>query len=134
MIYVFDSSAMIAFVRKEPGEAMVWAILSDRTNTCFAHSVNLCEVYYDFHRSHGAEVASHVIEDLYAAGVRQRNEIDDAFWQKAGSLKSVHRRVSLADCFAITLAQQLNGSVLTSDHHEFDAIATQGVCNITFIR
>ncbi len=43
-------------------------------------------------------------------------------------------KVSLADSFAIALAQRMDGTVLTSDHHEFDRIADESVCNVKFIR
>ena len=36
--------------------------------------------------------------------------------------------------FAIALAQRMDGTVLTSDHHEFDRIADESVCNVKFIR
>jgi hypothetical protein len=57
-----------------------------------------------------------------------------SLWQEAGRLKAVHRRVSLADCFAIALASRLDAQVVTSDHHEFDALVASGVCRVLFIR
>ena len=58
----------------------------------------------------------------------------------AESVKQLRREIkaenkaSLADCFAIALARELKGSVLTSDHHEFDKIAADNVCSVEFIR
>ena len=49
-------------------------------------------------------------------------------------MKANLRRVSLADCFAIELTQRMNGVVLTADHHEFDVLAAQSLCRISFIR
>ena len=57
-----------------------------------------------------------------------------AIWQAAGALKANLRRVSLADCFAIELTRRLHATILTSDHHEFDALVAQSVCDIRFIR
>lgn len=56
MNYVLDSSALIAYLRDEPGadtveQQIVNAVAAGQT--CFAHAVNLCEVFYDFHRSDG---------------------------------------------------------------------------------
>ena len=45
-----------------------------------------------------------------------------------------HARNSLADCVAVTLARATGGRVLTSDHHEYDALAAHGICGVTFIR
>jgi predicted nucleic acid-binding protein len=133
MIYVLDACTMIALLRREPGEDVVWAHLSDPNNTCFAHAINLCEVYYDFHRDAGAAAAENAIEDLKALKVIERSDFDEAFWKDAGKLKA-RGKVSLADCMAITLTNRLGGVLLTSDHHELDAVAAAGVCSITFIR
>ena len=134
MIFVFDASAMIAALRGEPGASLVKAILLDQGNRCFAHVVNLCEVFYDFHRSGGPAAAIQAMRDLASAGIVENSEISEAFWQEVATTKAIHRRVSLADCFAVTLANQLGASVLTSDHHEFDALAIKGVCAVRFIR
>ena len=57
-----------------------------------------------------------------------------AVWQAAGTLKANLRRVSLADCFAIELAERLKATILTADHHEFDVLAGQPEYRIRFIR
>jgi uncharacterized protein with PIN domain len=44
---VFDASALIAFLRDEPGAEVVESALSV-PEKCYAHALNLCEVYYDF--------------------------------------------------------------------------------------
>jgi predicted nucleic acid-binding protein len=75
-----------------------------------------------------------VISDLERAGIKESHEFGPALWQAAGVLKATHRRVSLADCFAIALANSLGATLLTADHHEFDALATQKVCQVEFIR
>jgi predicted nucleic acid-binding protein len=49
-------------------------------------------------------------------------------------LKASLRRVLLADCFAIELAERLNGVVVTADHHEFDVLAAQSLYRIRFLR
>jgi PIN domain nuclease of toxin-antitoxin system len=134
VIYILDASAMIAYLRGEPGAETVSANLTDPTNECLVHAVNLCEVYYDFYRANGEEVARAATADLLLAGVQLRDDLSMDFWQAAGALKATLRRISLADCFAITLAQRTTGSVMTSDHHEFDPVASQSLCPILFIR
>lgn len=133
MIYVLDACAMIALLLQEPGEEIVWAHLLEKDATCVAHSLNLCEVFYDFYRDSGEAAASGAIEDLKWLGVSERNDLDEAFWRSAGTLKGTHR-VSLADCFAIALTNRVSGTLLTSDHHEMDPLAALGVCHISFIR
>jgi predicted nucleic acid-binding protein len=134
MIYVLDACAMIALLLQEPGEEVVWTHLLEHDATCFAHSLNLCEVFYDFYRDSGEAAANGAMEDLRWLGVIERRDLDEAFWREAGTLKGTHRRVSLADCHAIALTKRVDGTLLTSDHHEFDALATLGICPIRFIR
>ena len=134
MIYILDASAMIALARNENGAKIVEDILFDPANLCLAHSLNLCEVYYDFHRSNGKENALAVIDGLRRNGVRERSDCHQPFWEIVGELKSRLKRVSLADCFAIALALQSGGTLLTCDHHEFDRIAEEGVCPLLFVR
>jgi hypothetical protein len=66
--------------------------------------------------------------------VSERSDLDTAFWQEAGKLKAVHRRVSLANCLAVALTLRTGGSLVTSDHHELDPLAALGVCPIIFFR
>ena len=132
--YVLDSSAMVAFLRDEEGAELLEAILRDRRSVCHAHVLNLCEVFYDFVRTDGEATARGVLDTLRSAHVRSRRDVDPRFWQGVGLLKAQHRRVSLADCFCITLAQRVGGEVLTTDHHEFDRLVPLGICHIRFLR
>jgi PIN domain nuclease of toxin-antitoxin system len=51
VIYVLDACAIIAFLKGEAGADVVENALLDRGSQCMAHAINLCEVYYDFHRA-----------------------------------------------------------------------------------
>jgi PIN domain nuclease of toxin-antitoxin system len=133
MIYVLDACAIIAYLRKEVGADVVEAALLDTTSQCTAHAINLCEVFYLFHRSSGEANANQAIEDMRLLGVFERVDFDDGFWKEAGRLKA-RGKVSLPDCFAITLTNRVGGTMLTSDHSELDPIAAAGVCAIKFIR
>ena len=132
MIYILDSCAMIAYLRSEIGANVVQKII-DSVNTCYAHAINLCEVYYDFWRVGGRATAEQAIEDLLVLGVVEKNDFDRFFWKKVGEIKA-NNKASLADCIAIVLANRLGGTVLTSDYHEFDKLARNKVCSIQFIR
>lgn len=134
MIYVLDACAMIAWLRNEPGADVVDLAIRDVNSQCLAHAINLCEVFYDAFRHAGEAHAQAVITDLKAVQVTERNDFDRAFWQEAGKLKAVQKKVSLADCCAIALTNRVGGTLLSSDHHELDVIAALGICKITFIR
>ncbi len=105
----------------------------DSSEGCMAHAVNLCEVYYDVIRDKDESEARSAVEDLTSRGLIVREDIDQAFWQDVGRHKAANN-ISLADCFAIALANRADGEVVTSDRHEFEPIEQQGICRVTFIR
>ncbi|HEX8922884.1 MAG TPA: hypothetical protein VF766_15525 [Pyrinomonadaceae bacterium] len=80
MIYVLDACAMIALLRRETGETVVWEHLTNPTAACHAHAINFCEVYYDFYRAAGETAAQSAFHDLKSLGVIERNDFDQAFW------------------------------------------------------
>ncbi|HEV2761902.1 MAG TPA: hypothetical protein VGV38_02820 [Pyrinomonadaceae bacterium] len=42
--------------------------------------------------------------------------------------------IYVLDACAIVLTNRAGATLLTSDHHELDAVAAAGICSITFIR
>lgn len=135
MIYVFDTSAAIAYLRSEDGCQIVHDILAASDQTFLMHSINLCELYYDFVRAGGADCAEQAVKDFLSLGVAARDDMDFDFWKQAGRLK-VRGRISLADTFAVALAEREVATIVTSDHHEFDPLISAGIITVKvlFIR
>jgi PIN domain nuclease of toxin-antitoxin system len=133
MSTVLDASALIAFLRDEPGAEAVQSFLS-LPEACYVHALNLCEVYYDFWRASAQVAAESAIGDLIALGVEERNDMDSQFWREVGRLKAVYRRVSLADCCALALASRLGARLVSADRHEFEPLLDAGICQIELIR
>lgn len=132
MIYTFDAGVLIALVNAEPGSDLVEMLLQDDRHVCYVHAANLCEVYYDLCRRTDEHIASFAIADLAEQGVHFRSDMDIDFWQEAGRLKARARRVSLADCFGLTLANRLGAEFVTTDRHELETLT--GEYRIQFIR
>lgn len=124
---------MIAYLKGEAGAHVIYALLDDPENVCYAHSVNLCEVYYDFLRNSDEATARQAISDLLADGIIERRDMSQRFWRRAGQIKA-RGRISLADCFCIALAQHLSAEIVTSDRKEFEPLVQVGLCAVTFIR
>lgn len=133
MIAVLDACALIAFLRGEPGADVVRAMFDDPDTECMAHAINLCEVFYDAIRDTGEDKASAALQDLQEIGLVTREDMDSQFWQQAGRYKA-HNRLSLADCLALALADRVMGELMTTDHHEFDAVVQKGIGRVKFIR
>lgn len=130
---VLDASAMLAYLRAEPGGDMVRDFLEDADVPIYAHTINLCEVFYDFVRTDDVIMARSIMRILKADGVAERADIDRALWEDAATLKAGHK-MSLADAFGVALTRRLNADFVTADHHELDAVAAAGLCEVTFIR
>jgi PIN domain nuclease of toxin-antitoxin system len=134
-----DSSAMLALVQSEPGAAVVDAALTLAGNICYAHEVNLCEVFYQQARRMGEDVAQESLRYLLEdTGVVPFANPDREFLWEVGRLRarvtSERLAASLADCFCIATARHLGCAVITSDRAEFEPVAALGLCQVTFIR
>lgn len=104
MNHVLDACAMVAYTEGERGGSVVASLLSDPAAVCYAHSVNLCEVYYQGIRRSDPRTARAAITSLYRDGVIERRDMSRRFWQRVGGHKA-RGRISLADCICIALAE-----------------------------
>jgi PIN domain nuclease of toxin-antitoxin system len=71
---VIDASALIAFLRDELGADVVENILSV-PEKCYAHALNLCEVYNNFFRASNQDAAEAAISDLLGLGIEARTDL-----------------------------------------------------------
>ena len=131
---VFDACALIALADDEEGADLLEGYLDDENNECYVHALNFCEVFYHARRKGTDAEAKELIEGFLEIGLIERNDLDKTFWQEVGTLKAIHKKVSLADCCAVALANRLGATLITSDHHELETLADQGVCKISFFR
>jgi PIN domain nuclease of toxin-antitoxin system len=134
MKVILDACAVIAFFRGEVGADIVEEYLFSNDYDCLIHRINLCEVYYDFFRSSGEIVAENMVTELAMAGVTFNDDLAGDFWRQVGKYKASIRRLSLADCFALTLANREQGLLVTSDRKEFEPVVPLNICAINFIR
>jgi predicted nucleic acid-binding protein len=128
---VLDTSAVIAFLRREQGWEIVGKHIQDEG--CVVHAINLCETYYDTVRYSNRAAALAAVADLDVLGVTVRQDMDTEFMVAVGDLKA-DNRLSLADCFVAALANRLDATVLTSDYREFAPLVVKGRCKVEFFR
>jgi len=134
MNLIIDACALIAYLKDEPGAEIVDLSLQSSFFVCFAHAINLCEMYYGIRRDYGEQTAQQAVARFRNAGLIIREDLDENLWLVAGRIKADYRRVSLADCLCAALANRIGGEVVTADRHEFETLATSGVCRVRFIR
>jgi hypothetical protein len=97
------------------------------------HICNLGEVYYDFFQSDGLSAAQMAWTNTLALPLELRRDADDAFIQRVGIIK-VEERISFANAFALALSERLDIPLITTDHHEFDAVERKGHFRIMWLR
>jgi predicted nucleic acid-binding protein len=127
-VYVLDACALIAVLSKETGANRVVEIYDKAKRGEIAlvmHKMNLFEVYYDVYRNYDKGTADGLIAIFKDTPVKIISEITDEIFFEAGRLKAVYK-ISVADAIALATASVMSGSILTADHHEFDAIEQSG--------
>jgi predicted nucleic acid-binding protein len=127
MNYVLDACAVIALLDGEKGAEIVKDLLEKAEAgeiTVYIHSVNLLEVYYDRIRAINLEVAGEFLEKISASPVQIINTITQPLLREAARFKVTYNP-SLADCFALAAASCHQGTLVTSDHSELEAVEKQ---------
>jgi len=131
--YVLDAGPMIAFLDDELGAEVVERILTEPGSTCYAHIFNLMEIYYIYFRRGGVILAEEALQSLTDVGSVVRDDHDTTFWKEAATFKGSHA-VALPDTFCLALARRLDGTIVTTDHNEFDPLVPLNYCPVVFIR
>jgi len=134
--YVLDACALIAFLRDEPGADRVVTVLTnarDGKGKIHVNVINLVEVYYDIYRAVGKAKADEEIAMIKKLPIVIQTEITDKIFAEAGRLKAFYK-ISFADSFALAQAIVSGGELLTSDHHEFEALQGKEDIRIGWIR
>ena len=133
MNYALDAGAMIAFLENEPGVEVVVEALTEPGSHCYAHLINLAEIYYLYFREGGVSLAEEALQTLEEAGVVLREDHDSPFWKEAALYKGQHA-MALPDAFCLALARRVGGVLLTTDRKELGPLAPLGYAPIRFLR
>ena len=131
--HCLDACAVIAYLRQEPGAEVLKALIERPTTFLAMHVCHLGEVYDDFFREDGLAAAQTAWTHTLILPLELRREADDAFIQRVGIMK-VEERVSFADAFALALAERLSIPLVTTDHHELDAVERKGHVRFLWLR
>jgi predicted nucleic acid-binding protein len=114
--YVFDASALFAFLQKKAAAERVNAILKEAIRgraEIWMSAVNYGEVYGGILREHGPERATAIMSALYPLPVR----LVDATPQRAIQAADIKSRYKLyyVDSFVAALALEHKATLVTSD-------------------
>ena len=114
---VFDSFALLALFRNEPGAAFVKDLLTGLSNHqyegAWMSAVNLGELYYMTVRKHSESAAQRILDDVSRFPITVVAP-DTKTCLLAAVIKSKYK-VSYADAFAASLTQQQQATLITGD-------------------
>lgn len=134
--FVLDSCSLIAFFREEEGSNVISDLFRQavaRQINLYLHKVTLTEVLYDSQRSDKTRDPGEIIKDIYSLPVLIEETLTNDFIIRIAYFK-VSYKISFADCFVLALAETHHATVVSSDHHEFDPIATAGNLQFLWLR
>jgi predicted nucleic acid-binding protein len=122
--YVLHSYALLAYLQAERGSEKVRELLRRARAgevSVVMSTINLGEVLYTVARKLGDDAAAEALDDMLRLPV----ELADATMDRvlAAAQIKAHHAVSYADCFAVSLAKELEASVVTGDP-EFRKVET----------
>ncbi len=135
-VYVIDACALISYFNNEDGADRVAALLKKALRKeveILMSAINLYEVYYDCLRIKGDGKAKELLEKIALLPIFIQRIFENDLLVVAGKFK-VEESVSLADSFALGLANLKKAKLVTSDHHEFDVIEEKGLIKFEWIR
>jgi predicted nucleic acid-binding protein len=135
--YVLDACAVIALLNGESGAENVAGLYEKADNNeaeLIMSKVNLLEVYYGYLKVDGETFAERQLTLIGSSRIRVIDVISDDIMRQVGKIKNIHRKISLADAFAVSQAILLDGILVTSDHHELDVVDQAGTAKFLWIR
>ena len=119
---IFDSHALLALLRGEPGSDDVRRILENAAEgdtPVHMSEVNYAEVQYIIRRKDGEPVWKAIADELSAAPI-EFHPVGRRLADAAADFKARYK-ISLADAFAAALAKELKAELVTGDS-EFKAL------------
>jgi predicted nucleic acid-binding protein len=134
--YVLDACALIALFQEEQGSDLIENLLIEANRgscSVMMNSVNLLEVYYGYLRADGEEYAERYLSAVQTSCIEVAEIITADFLRQAGKFKIAYN-MSLADSIMIAQAKLNDAIVVTSDHHELDAVDAAGVVGFLWFR
>lgn len=112
--FVLDSYAILAMLEDETGAEQVSSVISSSNATIFMSVINLGEVLYIVRRRRSTKLAAQVAQDIVAT---DNIHLIDATFERTQVAAGIKARGGLAyaDAFAVGLAKEVNGIILTGD-------------------
>ncbi len=130
-VHVFDTSALLAYLRDEEGAQAVHNLLSSKKHTLKMHKINLGEVYYGVLKKEGLEKARQLYGMLLQYPVEYLESVSDALLVTAGNMK-IEYNLGFADSFAAATAITERGTLVTKDN-DFRPLVKDKILSVLWV-
>ncbi len=130
--YLLDASAVVAYLKGEQGADVFGGILSEEQNILAIHAVNLCEIFYNYLRADGLDIAEEACRTVTSfSTVIER--LDEPFMKRVGRWKGLEG-LGLGDAFAAATAEEFGVPLVATDHNGFDPVEAKGLLTLVWLR
>ncbi len=101
---------------------------------CLMSIINVYEVCYDAAKLSGVEAGVKLFEEIQQFPIQIINVISKELLKEEAMDFKTRYKISVADSFALGLARANQATLVSGDHHEFDAIEKAGELHFYWIR
>ena len=123
-IFILDACSLIALLVGEKGAENIKDIIQDAIDgkiTVKINQINLLEVYYFTINNYGQDEANRMLKRIKEFPIEIINGLADDVFIEAGRIKSKYK-IPLGDSIVVAECLIGNGTLVTSDHADFEKI------------
>jgi predicted nucleic acid-binding protein len=135
-IFIFDACALIALLAAEDGSEKVRDLILDAIDGNILlkmNQVNLLEVYYYLCNVYNQDKANKAMEKIKKFPIEIINGLSEVKFKEAGRIKSIYK-IPLGDSIAVAECIVEKGTLVTSDHNDFEKILKKEIIKINWFR
>jgi len=135
-IFILDACALIALLAGENGAENVKRIIQDAINGDIAvkmNQINLLEVYYKVCNVYNQDEANKAMKKIKEFPIEIIIGLKEDVFNEAGRIKSKYK-IPLGDSIAVAECIISKGTLVTSDHNDFEKIEKKEKLKINWFR
>jgi len=134
--FILDACSLIALLVGEKGAEKIKGIIQDAIDgiiTVKINQINLLEVYYFTINIYGQNEANRVLKIIKEFPIEIINGLTDDVFSEAGRIKSKYK-IPLGDSIVVAECIVRDGTLVTSDHADFEKIKVAENIKINWFR
>jgi predicted nucleic acid-binding protein len=135
-VFILDACALIAFLADETGSDKIEEIINDAIDNKIIlkmNQINLLEVYYYVINFYGQNEANRALEKITEFPIEIKIGLNIGIFKEAGRIKSTYK-IPLGDSIAVAECIIEEGTLITSDHTDFEKICSMENVKINWFR